>query len=1302
MNFPLGDRFPLEPQPFRWDVPLYLIAMIIAAREEISGVGAGSKAGGDSRQLHALGQVLKAGLDDHHVGIKPHLVLNDRDWYRKHVAPLLADMITTWLRAKQTFASGELSDAAIRSYLLNGVQAPADVLSSVGAIAAAAIQALNLCHSWLTSYLPHVLSKVVRVSFGLLQPDDLRALSVLGEQPLSRKLLAVPFVGKDLPSHAAEFAQPDILIGMAVLAYRYEGLRLSDVRQIIYQLKAEQQSESGPRQQRSAYKRFDDWIRSTCELKGMHRRVFDLEMFQLADEDQVTSAFNLLHDQPDVIRHYLENHVFRQTMWQQLQKIPASGQEIGGDILFGRRLGFSGTPSDLLPFSLGKCSFEAEAEAKILESLTNGRVTMEATVQCDATWTIKGLLDQIAASTQPPFHCLIDTGALITGITNEGVARYLLAHGLRHVDGCVFLDRDDAKMILLRGAPNAIPLSECGISSDARFTFYDQVHTTGMDIPQTSNAAALLTLSKDMTYRDYAQGAYRMRGITKGQTIHLLATPEVRRFLSDTASTLAGRITSKKMEVVSAAWLLLNGIRAEKLQFLQLSQQNIASTWRTTALDTLVRAAEAQHALDPANLGSVLFEGAGAEDARACLDALIETVNLDVPHAVPRAQSFTEELQAMVMEHETLVSAGEQKQIQALLLRQVERTLDPSGADQERGGLEAEVTKEKEREQEQQKEKQQLREEINLFAPSDCAATPWHVSVLDARKWDEAQAPEPFYMLRDFSPRRHKLTYTSAGQSKTIYPVKPIAFPRTLLQTTNFAPFDWAPDKPLRLKNVTFVLEWFPRPADAQTHRRIIVSLAEAEALRKLIHQRRRSTASKGVRTDGTEAALALVLLPANVVLDATHNFPRQDSGAQMHAWSVVHFWNAELFYTKAQRESLLEELSQVDKRGRRAFFEASMLARRRTRTSWSDTPIRWCFVFDNREAACALFERANRLRQLMHKAGMDLETACKTIDASGDGYLSRSEIYDAMHQLDPSVTLSFVDELILVMDIDNDAMIMYADFHAFFESEDMVGLESLISSGGVPPTQATVPMLSRSFSSFSSASELSIKLPATSRAAEARKRREEFEELQDVEDERVLLELDAQPMDEMDEMDAWTQIAKEVRQLVTLVHSAAIDRVQVDTQVKFSTDSCHLAYMHAGRDLGRACAWLLSVAADSEALIKGGDGVDEAVVWKLQKIKSPAAEAAALIALSRSELQNKCWERSLPCAHCRESMEFVWLLTAGTAGAAAQTTSKKSNKLLILGNDSRTKKGDQRPSKASSMMHAFVGRAKAPKSVKL
>ena len=63
---------------------------------------------------------------------------------------------------------------------------------------------LNLCHNWLSTFLPHCLAKVNRVSFGLLSVEDCKA--AIAENPFvprSRLKLAVPFVGKDVPSKAS-------------------------------------------------------------------------------------------------------------------------------------------------------------------------------------------------------------------------------------------------------------------------------------------------------------------------------------------------------------------------------------------------------------------------------------------------------------------------------------------------------------------------------------------------------------------------------------------------------------------------------------------------------------------------------------------------------------------------------------------------------------------------------------------------------------------------------------------------------------------------------------------------------------------------------------------------------------------------------------------------------------------------------------------------------------------------------------------------------------------------------------------
>ena len=78
------------------------------------------------------------------------------------------------------------------------------------------------------------------------------------------------------------------------------------------------------------------------------------------------------------------------------------------------------------------------------------------------------------------------------------MAATLLEYGLPHVAGIVYLDQDDQKMILLREGSVVMKLEQCGLDRAQRFSFFDQVHTTGMDIPQPLGARAALTLGKDV------------------------------------------------------------------------------------------------------------------------------------------------------------------------------------------------------------------------------------------------------------------------------------------------------------------------------------------------------------------------------------------------------------------------------------------------------------------------------------------------------------------------------------------------------------------------------------------------------------------------------------------------------------------------------------------------------------------------------------------------------------------------------------------------------------------------------------
>ena len=133
---------------------------------------------------------------------------------------------------------------------------------------------VNLTHDWLSSLLPFLLGKIDRVTFGLLSADDLaRALSLDPSVSKSRRLLAVPFLGKDVPSFSSEFSHPDVRIGLSILAYRYEGMRMTDFTHVMKTLREDCEDESGPFFKRRSCQQFIRWVElAGGRVRGIKRR----------------------------------------------------------------------------------------------------------------------------------------------------------------------------------------------------------------------------------------------------------------------------------------------------------------------------------------------------------------------------------------------------------------------------------------------------------------------------------------------------------------------------------------------------------------------------------------------------------------------------------------------------------------------------------------------------------------------------------------------------------------------------------------------------------------------------------------------------------------------------------------------------------------------------------------------------------------------------------------------------------------------------------------------------------------------
>ena len=150
--------------------------------------------------------------------------------------------------------------------------------------------------------------------------------------------------------------------------------------------------------------------------------------------------------------------------------------------------------------------------------------------------------------------------------------------------------------MLIRATGRVVSADQCGVSLEKRFAFYDQIHTTGMDIKHVVNATAVITLGKDMVFRDYVQGAYRMRGIGQGQKICVFVIPEVQELILRELRDMTmpegmpprgqeGGVDYTLEDVV--AWLIVNSLRSEQTQWTMLCLQNISNIYRKNAFACL-------------------------------------------------------------------------------------------------------------------------------------------------------------------------------------------------------------------------------------------------------------------------------------------------------------------------------------------------------------------------------------------------------------------------------------------------------------------------------------------------------------------------------------------------------------------------------------------------------------------------------------------------------------------------------------------------------------------------------------------
>eukprot|EP00913_Durusdinium_trenchii_P010835 g10164.t1 len=456
--------------------------------------------------------------------------------------------------------------------------------------ATTAARGATICWSGLNVLFPHLASRIHRVHYGLL---DEASPSWPSEAP-ARRHMAVPFVGKDAPSDSSQFSHPDVLIGLTWLAYRFGGMRPGDLKLALRSLGRLGRLDSDGLERRSARQSWTEWVKlQGAAVRGGEKLAaekaqteageagvvlrFDsetqlvppLEWLDSSDASQVALVYSVMKTSPFLMEFHL-HQVFPALLKHADAKLSANGQDLGGEVLSSSRLGFSGTPNDLLPRSLGQCRYAQGDDAKMLTTLSDPLVVQVSLVE--EGWNAQRLLQRVATH-QPPLNALIEAWC-------GAVARALLDYGLPF-EAVVFCDSGGGQQLLRRTSATAVKVSNCTLPLHRRFVFYDQ----------------------DSTFRDFAQGAYRLRGIKKGQRLQVLVTPEVAARIEEEVPMAkrdsdldAASPPQVSMLDKVCAWLLVRQVSAEQTQRRQLSRQAVQYQGRRYAYETLmkkIRAGEA-------------------------------------------------------------------------------------------------------------------------------------------------------------------------------------------------------------------------------------------------------------------------------------------------------------------------------------------------------------------------------------------------------------------------------------------------------------------------------------------------------------------------------------------------------------------------------------------------------------------------------------------------------------------------------------------------------------------------------------
>jgi hypothetical protein len=536
------------------------------------------------------------------------------------------------------------------------------------------------------------------------------------------------------------------------------------------------------------------------------------------------------------------------------------------------------------------------------------------------------------------------------------------------------------------------------------------------------------------------------------------------------------------------AWLLLNSMRMEGLQFIRLGLQELSNVWRKRALASLIEDVhQRSFALsDPSSQRLRRFLPANNDQAPwlvQCINQFREVIGFPIEERVPVPQLFSARLGRLLAEHDSMISSPSDKERVAGVVLKITQVSDARNVEH---NLDAEIVQENEAEAEEEAEEEAQQEEqkMDAFTRDDEQPNPWLSSLLGALPNVSASGEDPFYPLHQFRVR--------AAQPQLPFP------PNLLISDNCFRP-RWIGVGDRRLKNVSLIVEWVPEEGKhrlqkeiahqaaglvgsgvppAQAAARAIVesmaklgiqrspaiiqslsappskspyslannggrpcrfvvavSLAEGETIRRLIHCKAQELQLAGVAMRLGEGDT----IDRSLMFSPEVSSPRTDPTCVATLVQCLRFFNCEMYYTPDELALLATGLADATLADRVAFFEESLRLRRRERNQWTDTPLAHVFVPESAWADLSTRAQLDAFNAALKRLkGRDPVAMFSRFDTDGDGILNYAELQRCFDALRLGFSAREIADVVRLADKTSSGCISFETFCSTFYIPEM------------------------------------------------------------------------------------------------------------------------------------------------------------------------------------------------------------------------------------------------------------------------